>query len=249
MDFYRNRFLILILLASATSVIQSVEDSELPSIKQRVEQFNKQRAADTKGPTITEQDRALMDKAAETVATALPDPGLEVGSNAPDFSLRNAFGKKISLYSQLRKGPVILMFYRGAWCPYCNIQLHAMQESLPAFEKYHAQIIAVTPQLPDKSLEQIKKDKFPFEILSDVNYEVAKMYNLYFELPAQLHELYKNKFKLDIEQYNGKGRTGLPVPGTFVINKSGEIVASFAEHDYMQRMEPTVILDTLKTIQ
>ena len=237
----------LIMLVMSLSGLHVANADELPSIKQRVDQFNQERAKDTKGPVLTADEKALMSKSAESVANNLPEPGLEVGSMAPDFSLGNAYGKKINLYSQLRKGPVVLMFYRGAWCPYCNIQLHAMQESLPAFKKYNAQIIAVTPQQPDKSLEQVKKDKFPFEILSDVNDEVAKMYNLYFVVPAELHAFYKNKFKLDIEEYNGKGRTGLPVPGTFVISKSGEIIASFAEHDYMQRMEPAVILDALKS--
>ena len=234
----------LVLSLSGTVLAES-----LPSIKLRVEQFNQEQSKNTQGPKLTEQDMALMNKASADMAAGLPDPGLKIGSKAPDFTLGNANGKKVNLYDQLKQGPVILIFYRGAWCPYCNIQLHAMQESLPAFNKYHAQVIAVTPQTPDKSLQQVDKDKFPFEILSDLNDEVSKTYRLYFDVPVELHEFYKSKFKLDIEEYNGKGRLGLPVPGSFVIDRKGRIVAAFADHDYKQRMEPVAIVDALKSLQ
>ena len=94
----------------------------------------------------------------------------------------------------------------------------------------------------------MNKDKYPFEILSDLEYEVAKTYKLHFDVPQELHEFYKKKFGLDIEVYNGKGRLGLPVPGTFVINKDAKIIAVHAELDYKQRMEPAAILQALKSI-
>lgn len=221
----------------------------LPSIQQRVDQFNQQQMKNTDGPKMSDADMALMKKAAQDIAASLPEPGLKVGSKAPDFTLGNAYGKSVKLYDTLKKGPVVLIFYRGAWCPYCNLQLHALQESLPAFQKYQAQLITVTPQTPDKSLEQVKKDKYPFEVLSDLNDEVSKAYRLYFDVPKDLHEFYKSKFKLDIEAYNGKGRLGLPVPGSFVIDKSGTIVAAFADHDYKKRMEPADIVKALKSIK
>ncbi|NIV31324.1 MAG: redoxin domain-containing protein, partial [Anaerolineae bacterium] len=98
-----------------------------------------------------------MQQAATELAQKLPDPGLDVGQKAPDFTLPNAFGKSVSLSEYLEKGPVVLTFYRGAWCPYCNLELHALHASLPHFERYGARLIAVTPQKPDKSLEQVKK--------------------------------------------------------------------------------------------
>lgn len=221
----------------------------LPSIQQQVDQFNQQRSKDTSGPKLSEQDMALMQKAAADIAASLPEPGLKPGSKAPDFTLGDAYGKQVNLYDKLKKGPVILAFYRGAWCPFCNIELHALQQSLPAFDKYHAQLIAVSPQTPDKSLEQLKKDQYPFAVLSDVNDTVSKAYRLYYEVPKELNEFYKAKFKLDIEAYNGKGRLGLPVPGTFVIDQQGKIVAAFADHDYQKRMEPADIVAALKAIK
>lgn len=220
----------------------------LPSVKQRVDAFNQEMANNKDMPKPTDEDMAIMKKADDAMAQTLPNPGLKIDDKAPDFTLTNAFGKPVRLADYLKKGPVILVFYRGAWCPYCNIHMHALLESLPAFKKYKANLIAITPQMPDKSAAQIKKDKLSFDVLSDSKYEVIKAYNLYFELTPQAHKLYKNKFGLDIETFNGNGRLGLPVPATFVINQGGRIVAMHAELDYKQRMEPQAILDALKII-
>ncbi len=239
----------LLFLSMILLVTSSVNAEALPSIKQRVDAFNKQMMNDKSHSNITEQDMAVMAKAAQDIAASMPDPGLKVGTKAPDFTLGNAFGKPVRLSDKLQSGPVVLIFYRGAWCPYCNIQLHALRESVPEFRKHKASLIAITPQTPDKSLEQVKKDKFPFEILSDLNDKVARSYNLYFDVPPELHALYKEKFKLDIEAYNGKGRVGLPIPGSYVINQDGVIVAAFAEHDYKVRMEPADIVKALASIK
>ena len=244
----QNKFVSGVVVTILLLINGTLLASELPSVKKRVEAFNQESAKQKGGPKLTEKDMTVMKKAADDLAKTLPNPGLAVGTVAPDFILGNADGKQISLSSYLKKGPVVLVFYRGAWCPYCNIHLHALLESLPAFKKYGAQLIAVTPQTPDKSLGQVKKDKFSFEILSDLNYKVAKAYHLYFEVTPELHSLYKSKFGLDIESFNGKGRLGLPVPGTFVINQGGKIVAMHAELDYKERMEPEAIVNALKTM-
>jgi len=242
------QFAVLVSMSLAMFITGCTSEDGLPNIKQRVDEFNQQISSNKDAPKLTEQDMAVMKKAADDLEKSLPDPGLNVGDTAPDFTLGNANGKPVSLYSKLKEGPVVLIFYRGAWCPYCNIQLHALNESLPAFKKQGAQLVAVTPQTPDKSLGQVNKDKYPFEILSDLEYEVAKTYKLHFDVPQELHEFYKKKFGLDIEVYNGKGRLGLPVPGTFVINKDAKIIAVHAELDYKQRMEPAAILQALKSI-
>lgn len=188
-----------------------------------------------------------MKKADQSLANSLPDPGIKVGEKAPEFALKNAFGEEISLKEELKKGPVILVFYRGAWCPFCNMHLHVLQESLPQFEKYGAQLITITPQTPDKSAEQIGKDGYPFEVLSDLDSQVMKDYKLYFEIPDELVAVYKH-VGLDIEAYNGKGRNVLPVPGSFVIDQSGIVRAMQARTDYKLRMEPETIIDALMKI-
>ena len=191
---------------------------------------------------------AVMEKAGNDLATSLPDPGIKVGEKAPDFTLNNALGKPVSLKEKLLDGPVVLVFYRGAWCPFCNMHLHVLQKSLPEFKNYGAQLITITPQTPDKSVEQFKEKGYPFEVLSDLDSKVMKDYRLYFELPDDLVEVYK-KHGLNIEAFNGKGRSVLPIPGSFVIDTNGIVRAMHAETDYKKRMEPSAIIDALKQLQ
>ena len=243
-----NRYLVYTLIAfTALLFISNVIADEkkeytLPSFQKEVNEFKSKR----KGKSIDEADKSIMIKAAQDLDRAMPSPGLRAGESAPDFTLFNAFGRRVSLSDQLKKGPVVLAFYRGAWCPFCNIELNALQRSLTHFKKYNASLIAVTPQRPDKSKEQIEKAEYTFEVLSDLGNSVMKSYNLYFEVPRELHELYKNRFGFDITDYNGKDRLGLPVPGTFVIGQDGIILSAYAKTDYKMRMEPEDILEVLK---
>ena len=194
---------------------------------------------------FTEDEKLIMENAAAELKRSMPAPGIKAGNRAPDFTIKNAFGESINLSKEYAKGPVILVFYRGAWCPFCNLHLHSLQKSLPEFKKHGAQLILVTPQTPDKSAGQIKKDDFDFEVLSDLDSQVMKQYLLYFELPNDLIRVYK-KAGLDIEDFNGKGRTVLPVPGSFVIDRKGIIRAMQANTDYKVRMEPEDIVAALK---
>lgn len=225
--------------------IQAEELAPVPNLDDRIAEFQAKR----KGSGPNEQQRAVMNKAAEDLAAALPKPGLDVGTRAPNFALPSALGETVRLSDQLTQGPVVLTFYRGAWCPYCNLQLRALKESQPHFEHYGARLIAVTPQTPDRSLEQYRKDAYPFQILSDLDDSVMKAYNLYFVVPESLRSVYIQDFNLDIAAYNGNGRYGLPVPGTFVIDQQGIIRAVFADTDYTKRMEPAAIIEALAGIE
>ena len=197
---------------------------------------------------FSDNDMAVMDKASSELENNMPEPGIKVGEKAPDFVLKNAFGELVTLRDKLKNGPVVLVFYRGAWCPFCNMHLHVLQESLPEFKKYDAQLVTITPQMPDKSVEQFKKKGYKFEVLSDLNSNVMKDYNLYFELSSDLVEVYK-KHGLDIEVFNGAGRAVLPIPGSFVIDTDGIVRAMHADTNYKFRMEPSAIINALKIIQ
>ncbi len=220
--------------AHAAENIASYEEKT----KQSMEKMKKKRT------TWTAEDKAIMKAAKDKLANELPNPGLPAGNKAPNFMLENAFGETIELNKELAKGPVVLIFYRGAWCPYCNLHLHALKKNLPEFEKYGAQVIAITPQSPDKSAEQVKKDGFPFQVLSDSTASVMKDYKLYFELPSELMRVYK-EHGLDVEEFNGKGGNGLPTPGAFIIDENGIIRTMQAEVDYKSRMAPEAIIAAL----
>ena len=216
---------------------------ELPSYQQSLDQYMED-SKQEKSP-FSPSDMAVREKAGKDLASSMPDPGIKVGEKAPDFTLNNALDEPVNLTDKLKEGPVVLVFYRGAWCPFCNMHLHVLQQSLPEFKKYGAQLITITPQTPDKSVEQFKQKGYPFEVLSDLDNKVMKAYSLYFELPPDLVAVYK-KHGLDIEAFNGKGRNVLPVPGSFVIDTDGIVQAMHADTDYKQRMEPSAIIEALK---
>ena len=217
----------------------------IPSYQAELDSMNAESAKKDQPSTMTDKDRATMKNFNAYLAKTMPNPGIQVGQKAPDFSLKNAFGETVRLSDELKKGPVVLIFYRGAWCPYCNLHLHVLKKANPQFEQYGAQLIAISPQQPDKSAEQVKKDGFSFQVLSDADSAVMKDYALYFELGKDLLSVYQ-KFDINLEAYNGKGRNVLPVPGGFVINQNGIVTAMQAQTDYKSRMEPAMIIAALK---
>jgi len=217
------------------------------SLADQIQTYMEQQSKNKNAGKFSAEDKAIMEKAAADLAKAMPEPGLKVGDKAPDFNLPNAYGKQIKLSSLLKKGPVIINFYRGAWCPFCNLELRALKQNLPEFKKYGASLVSITPQKPDKSLAQVKKAKLQFNILSDLDSSTIKKYKLFFTLPPKLTNLYK-KLGLDVEDFNGKGRNELPIPGTYVIDKKGIIRAAYANTDYTKRMEPKAIIDALKKL-
>jgi len=239
---------IFLVFATVVAVASDAELREpIPSYQEAREAF-KAEMAKAGGPKFRPEDRRVMDNAARDLAAAQPDPGLPVGEKAPDFVLPNAFGKDVRLTDLLSEGPVVLTFYRGAWCPYCNLQLRGLRKTLPYIEQEGARLVAITPQKPDKSREQVEKDGYAFEILSDLDDRVMKEYRLYFEVPSDLSEVYKQRLALDLAEYNGEGRYVLPVPATFVIDRDGMIRAAYADVDYRNRVEPATIIAALQAL-
>jgi peroxiredoxin len=234
--------LLTLTACSDSNAPQTASSLDLPSYSDAARTFQE----NSKGK-IAPEDLATMQAAAASLAERLPDPGLDFGETAPDFTLPDANNQPVNLRALLDQGPVILVFYRGAWCPYCNMHLHALNESLPAFRRYGAQLVAVTPQQPDKSAEQLKKDNYPFHVLSDLDDRVMKAYRLFYEVDEDLQAVYK-KFGIDLEDYNGSERTVLPIPGTFVLDRQGVVRARHAMTDYTQRMEPADIVKALQQL-
>lgn len=174
--------------------------------------------------------------------------GLKKGDHAPDFTLPDATGRNISLSDQLAKGPVILSFYRGGWCPYCNLELRAYQRALPEIKNAGAQLIAISPQTPDASLSTKEKDELEFFVLSDEGGEVAKAYDLLFKLQDELIELYK-KSGIDLPAHNGNENWELPKPATFVVDQRGTIVFSHVDSDYKNRTDPEEVIGIVKALR
>ncbi|MBB3128746.1 peroxiredoxin [Paenibacillus rhizosphaerae] len=173
--------------------------------------------------------------------------GLTEEDKAPDFTLTDPLGEQVNLYRELVKGPVILTFYRGSWCPFCNIQLRAYHQMLPDIVKLGGQLIAVSLQSPDNSLSHKEKEALTFQVLSDPNGHVAESYRILYELPDYLQDAYTN-FGLDLTKFNQTDRWILPLTATFIIDQEGNIRRAYVNPDFMKRMEPRGIIDQLKTI-
>jgi len=175
-------------------------------------------------------------------------PGLNVGEHAPDFSLPDATGTPVALAERLSEGPVVLTFYRGEWCPYCNLTLSALQRAIPEIRELGASLIAISPQTPDDALTMRQKHELEFDVLSDSAQQVIGAYRVQFRVPAEIEDVHMNVFKKDISQLNADGSWNLPVPATFVIDQEGVIRQRHVGAEYTQRMEPAEIIDTLRTL-
>ena len=237
-----SHFPFLLRACAAGLLVLAATPVAADSYAERLRAFQAEQAASPS--KFTAEDRATMARAGADLARALPDPGIKVGEIAPDFALPDAHGNTVRLADLLKNGPVVLVFYRGAWCPYCNLQLKAFRDALPQFKAAGAQLVAVTPQKPDRSLEQFKTEPPGFPVLSDLTSDTMKAYKLYFEVDAELAAVYR-KNSLDLEAFNGEGRNVLPVAATFVIDQAGVVRAMQADTDYTKRMEPAEALAQL----
>lgn len=181
----------------------------------------------------------------QLIASHAADKALKVGATAPDFSLKDSDGQAIALADLLRSGPLILTFYRGVWCPYCNMDLQALQMALPEFQKRGAQLVAISPQIAANSRRSQRENKLSFPILCDPRNDVAAQFGLRFELPDTLQDLYKNVFKNDLAAVNGDASWTLPMPARFLIAKNRIIRYAEVNADYTRRPDPEVILPVL----
>jgi peroxiredoxin len=175
------------------------------------------------------------------------DNALNLGDSAPDFVLKNALGESVGLYEYLKKGPVVLTWYRGGWCPYCNLTLKALQDELPQYKEQGATLIALTPEIPDNSLSTAEKHDLKFEVLSDVGNDIAKKYGIVFKLTDEVAKIYNANFNLN--DYNGDDTNELPLAATYIINQEGKIVYAFLDEDYRNRAEPTELTKKLKDLK
>ncbi len=178
--------------------------------------------------------------------SGIADRALGVGASAPDFQLTDQSGNTVRLSELLREGPVVLTWYRGGWCPYCNIQLAAYQEALPQIKAAGAQLAAITPELPDKSISTAEKNALGFKVLSDAGNAVARQYGLSYRLPEPVIESFKGR--LDIPGSNGDNSWTLPLTATYVIEPGGRITWAFVDTDYRKRAEPADIVKALESI-
>lgn len=194
-----------------------------------------------------EKNKIYADGITSVANSGVLENALNVGDKAPNFTLKNALKKEVSLYNELENGPVILTWYRGGWCPYCNITLHYLQEKLPEFQQAGATLIALTPELPDNSLSTSEKNNLEFNVLSDVGNTIGKEYGVVFTLTEEVANIYEAGFGLS--KKNGNDDNQLPLAATYVIDKNGIIQYAFLDADYRQRAEASDIIAALEKLK
>src|ERR1700748_3810609 len=167
-----------------------------------------------------------------------------VGDQAPDFALPDQRGGEVLLSALLRKGPVVLIFYRGEWCPYCNLQLRTFQAHLDQIAALGAQLVAISPQTPDHSLSMAEKNDLGFAVLSDVGAKVIDRYGLKYEVDAETRALF-DAVGNDVGAHSGGGGWVLPAAATFVIGVDGAVRYASVRGNWTDRAEPAAVLAAL----
>lgn len=180
--------------------------------------------------------QTMGDEIGKLAQSGIVDNALSVGGKAPDFELENSDGKIVSLTNLLERGNVILSFNRGNWCPFCNLEFKALQDSISEIKDAGANLVVISPQLPIMS-RQLKQDNgFTYDILYDKKNEVAKQFGISFALPEPLRPIH-DAFGMDIPAHNGDTSFELPLAATYVINKNKEVIYAYVSANWMERAE------------
>jgi len=192
-------------------------------------------------PAVVE---ALHRSTAELIASGAQNRALKAGQTAPEFTLPDADGDPVSSRALLARGPLIVTFYRGAWCPYCNFDLTALEEARSEIESRGASLIAISQQTAPNSRKSQRQNGLGFPILGDLGGKVAAQFGLRWTLPDYLREVHK-ALGADLAQFNGEDSWTLPMPARYVIEQDGTIAFAEVNADYTKRPEPSDILPVL----
>lgn len=181
---------------------------------------------------------------ADLKASGIEAGALAAGDTMPDFNLPNQHGNWKRFYNYLKSSWVVLNIYRGGWCPYCNLEMKALCEALPAIRAKGANLVGMSPEVPSKAGVTASRNGIAIDILSDAGNAVLDKLGLVFELPEALRPVYQ-AMGVDLPAYNGDETFRLPVPATYIVEQDGRIRYAYVDADYTQRMEPSDIIARL----
>jgi peroxiredoxin len=181
------------------------------------------------------------------VAGFKPSAATQAGTKFPAFELSDAMGKAVFSSELFAKGPVLLTFYRGGWCPYCNLDLRALQSHLEEFKAKGVSLVAVSPELPNQSLTTTEKNKLKFTVLSDVGNKLAQQLGILFQQPDSMRPVFEGA-GIDLRERNGDDSLQIPIPASFLVDSEGTIRRSFVDPDYTHRLEPATALQWVNTL-
>jgi peroxiredoxin len=195
-----------------------------------------------------EHSRAISKSIEDFAQTWNPANAISAGQQFPDFSLPDATGKQVSMKELLAKGPLLISFYRGEWCPYCNMALKALQDSLPAIKARGVTLVAISPELPDQSLTMQEKHELQFPVLSDAGNNLARKLGIVFQQPDTLRPVME-AHGVDLKARNGDDSYEVPFPASYLVDSEGMIRYAFLDPDYTRRLEPSTALGWIDEMQ
>jgi peroxiredoxin len=196
-------------------------------------------------PEVLKDVSAEIAKLAES---GIARQALQVGAKAPEFTLPDAHGKAVSLSALLATGPAVVTFYRGGWCPFCDLQLRAYQGALGVIHDLGGELVAISPQTPDYALSDVEKKQLTFPVLTDQGNRVAREFKLVFTLSETLRQA-QIRFGNAVPKFNGDDSWELPMPGTFVVDRQRIVRFASVDPNWMVRVEPAAILEVLRAVR
>ena len=194
--------------------------------------------------TDTEEGKALRLRAIEEVRRSGKAPGLSLGEVIPAFVLPDAFGNPVSSSELLERGPLVISFYRGDWCPYCNLELRALERVSKEIASLGGSIVAISGQRPDSALELTEKYALSFPVLSDIDQTVIRAFKLRYDVPSELRAMFEARGS-DMSKRNADGSWTLPISATYVTDGDGTIVLAHADAEWRVRLDPDDIVEAL----
>lgn len=200
------------------------------TLQQQIETLQDQLAEQLPAEVLAELSKSIT----TLVHTGIAQQSVKVGERAPDFTLPDVEGSPVALSELLKHGPVVLTFYRGEWCPFCNLALRAYQRILPQIQSLGATLVAISPQTPDHSLSTVEKKELTFPVLSDVGNIVARAYRIVFTLEESIRPLYTT-IGADLPTFNGDASWELPMPATFLLAQDGTVRLASVDEDSTYR--------------
>jgi len=225
-----------LVLAASFSCLAQQSDDVTRDLREMEDRFEK-----SAPPEMLQAGRDAND---ELKRSGILESALNVGAAMPGFSLEDAYGKTVNSADLLKKGPIVLVFYRGAWCPYCNLYLRGLQKHLGEIASRGANLVAISVEPPDRSLSVLTKNKLEYTVLSDPGLDVARKFGIVYTVPGELNKVMTDR-GLDLSKYNGTGKPELPLGATYVVGKDGKIEYAFLETDYKKRAAPSEIIAVL----
>jgi peroxiredoxin len=181
------------------------------------------------------------------VESATADDAIRAGDTLPDFQLPSADGRFVRRADVLAKGPAVINFYRGAWCPFCSAELNALANLAPEIAKTGAALVAITPEAGGTALRTKIDRDLPFEILCDLDNVFAMECGLVFPMPDDVRKAYVEN-GLDFARLYGNDAWLLPIPATYIVKKDATIAKAFVEPDFRHRLDPAEILRAIDAL-